>query len=116
MSDLVCDLADKSCEPCRGGVPPLTADGIAPLAAQLDDAWSVVDHHHLHRQYDFPDWKQAQAFVNVIGDLAESEGHHPDLQLGWGKVVVELHTHKIDGLAEADFVLAAKIERAFEQR
>ncbi|MCA9538933.1 MAG: 4a-hydroxytetrahydrobiopterin dehydratase [Myxococcales bacterium] len=105
-----CSLADRTCAPCRGGVPPLTDEQIAPLAAQLD-GWSVVDSHHLNKRYDFPDFVRALAFVNQIGALAEEHGHHPDLQLGWGKVVVDLWTHKINGLAEADFVLAAKIDR-----
>lgn len=107
---LTCDLADRDCVPCRGGIAPLTAREIAPLLVQLD-GWTVVDDHHLHRQYDFPDFVSALAFVNEIGRLAEERGHHPDLFLSWGKVVVTLYTYKIDGLAEADFVLAAQISR-----
>lgn len=106
-----CDLADRTCEPCRGGVPPLTAEQIEPLAAALDEAWSVVDGHHLHRRYAFDDFAGALAFVVAVGGLAEQQGHHPDFELGWGRVVITLYTHKIDGLAEADFVLAARIDR-----
>ncbi len=111
MSDLECGLADRDCAPCRGGVPALDDEGVAPLLADLNAGWRVIDGHHLHKTYRFPDWKQAQAFVDAIGDLAERQGHHPDLQLSWGRVAVEVHTHAINGLAEADFVLAAKIER-----
>ena len=103
-------LADQTCQPCRGGVPPLTAAAIAPLAAQLP-AWEVVRGHHLRREFTFPDFATALAFVNRIGAEAEQQGHHPDLELGWGRVVVTLFSHKIDGLAEADFVMAAKIDR-----
>lgn len=106
-----CDLADRTCEPCKGGVPPLKPDEIAPLAAELSDGWSVVDDHHLRKQYAFDDFAGALAFVNAVGGLAEREGHHPDFELAWGKVVITMWTHKIDGLAEADFVMAARIDR-----
>lgn len=106
-----CDLADRACAPCRGGVPPLTPEEIAPLAAELSPGWTVVDHHHLHKRYDFEDFASALAFVNAVGALAESAGHHPDFELAWGRVVITMWTHKIDGLAEADFVLAARIDR-----
>ena len=113
MSGESCDLADKSCIPCRGGVPPLTEAERAPLLAALGpNDWNVVDGHHLAKEYKFPDFASALAFVNRIGAIAEAEGHHPDLTLGWGRVGVTTWTHKIDGLTESDFVLAAKIERA----
>ena len=108
-----CDLAAKSCVPCRGGVPPLTAEERAPLLASLGpNGWEVVHAHHLEKQFEFPDFVQALAFVNRIGEVAEREGHHPDLTLSWGRVGVTTWTHKIDGLTESDFVLAAKIDRA----
>ena len=103
-------LADKRCVPCRGGVPPLDAEGIAPLLAQLQ-GWEVVDGHHLTKTYTFDDFARALAFVNRVGDVAEEQGHHPDLHLSWGRVVVDVWTHKIDGLTESDFVLAAKVDR-----
>lgn len=102
-------LSEKTCVPCRGGIPPLGADEIRPLAAEIND-WSVVQNHHLERQFQFPDFKEALAFVNVVGALAEEEGHHPDLSLAWGRVGVTIWTHKIDGLTESDFILAAKID------
>ena len=103
------ELSEKTCVPCRGGVPPLTPEQIQPLAAQVDN-WSVVDHHHIEKQLDFVDFKEALDFVNRVGNLAEEQGHHPDLYLAWGKVGVSIWTHKIDGLTESDFVLAAKID------
>ncbi len=105
-----CSLADQNCIPCRGGVPPLTPAELAPLALQVP-RWNVVSNHHLEREFAFTDFASALAFVNAIGAQAEAQGHHPDLALGWGRVHVTLYTHKIDGLARADFVLAAKIDR-----
>ena len=104
-------LSEKTCVPCRGGVPPLTTDEIRPLQAQVKD-WAVVNNHHIEREFKFPDFKRALDFVNKVGDIAEEQGHHPDICLGWGKVQVKVWTHKIDGLTESDFILAAKIDRA----
>jgi 4a-hydroxytetrahydrobiopterin dehydratase len=102
-------LAEKHCVPCRGGVPPLHGEELEKMKAQLPE-WQVVDGHHLTRSYTFPDFKTALDFVNRVGAIAEAEGHHPDLYLAWGKVDVKTWTHKIDGLTESDFILAAKIE------
>jgi 4a-hydroxytetrahydrobiopterin dehydratase len=77
----------------------------------LNEQWQVIDEHHLHREWTLPDFRQALAFVNRIGELAEAEGHHPDIYLAYGKVRVTLWTHKINGLHENDFILAAKIDR-----
>jgi len=104
------DLADKKCVPCRGGVPPLDANEQAALLDRLD-GWHVEGGHHLQKAFAFPDFVEALAFVNRVGGVAEAEGHHPDLYLSWGKVEVKIWTHKIDGLTESDFVLAAKIDR-----
>ncbi len=105
-------LAAKRCVPCRGGVPPLTGPALEALLAQLGpNGWRGVRGHHLEKSFGFPDFAQALAFVNRIGALAEEEGHHPDLHLSWGQVRVEIWTHKIDGLTESDFVLAAKVDR-----
>ena len=108
-------LAKKQCIPCRGGVPPLTNEEIAPLAAEVP-AWNVVDEHHLDRTYAFSNFREALDFTNQVGELAEEQGHHPDIYLAWGKVGVQLWTHKIDGLTESDFVMAAKIERLQEKQ
>ena len=103
-------LAAKECVPCQGGIPPLAGKELDRLAAQLP-TWKVVDGHHLERAFKFKDFKEALEFTNRVGALAEGVGHHPNLLLSWGKVVVTLWTHKIDGLHESDFVLAAKIDR-----
>lgn len=104
------ELAEKTCIPCRGGVPPLTADEIRPLHKQLPE-WKVIENHHLWREFRFVDFAAALKFVNQVGALAEAQGHHPDIRLSWGKVGVEIWTHKIDGLTESDFILAAKVDR-----
>lgn len=103
------DLAKRECIPCRGGVPPLTADQIAELLPQLN-GWTVEGVHHIAKEYQFPDFAQALAFVNRVGDIAESQNHHPDIWFTWGKARLEIRTHKIDGLTESDFILAAKID------
>ena len=103
-------LSEKTCIPCRGGVPPLTATEIEPLCQQTPD-WIVANNHHIQREFRFPDFAAALRFVNQVGELAEQQGHHPDLHLAWGKVEVKVWTHKIDGLTESDFILAAKIDQ-----
>jgi 4a-hydroxytetrahydrobiopterin dehydratase len=104
------ELCTQKCVPCQGGVPPLKGDEIAPLLGQLN-GWEVVEDHHLTRLFTFPDFVQALAMVNKVGGLAEQEGHHPDIYLAWGKVRIDIWTHKIDGLTESDFILAAKIDK-----
>jgi 4a-hydroxytetrahydrobiopterin dehydratase len=102
-------LSEKHCVPCRGGVPALRGEELEKLKAQVS-GWHVVKEHHLARSYSFPDFQAALDFVNRVGALAEQEGHHPDLYLSWGKVEIQIWTHKIDGLTESDFILAAKID------
>ncbi len=106
-----CPLADRKCVPCQGGTPPLRGQALQALAAQLDPAWQVIEEHHLSRTFKFRDFAEALAFVNRVGALAEGEGHHPEIYLTWGKARIELFTHKIGGLSESDFVMAAKIDR-----
>lgn len=103
-------LAEKECVPCKGGVPPLAGAALAALLAELGGGWRVVDGHHLEKEYRFPDFVSALAFVNRVGELAERQGHHPDVYLAWGKVRLTVWTHSIDGLAESDFVFAAKAD------
>jgi 4a-hydroxytetrahydrobiopterin dehydratase len=103
-------LAEKTCVPCKGGVPPLKGAALETLHRELPD-WEVVEEHHLRRTFRFPDFKKALDFVNRAGAIAEEQGHHPDILLAWGKAEVTIYTHKIDGLTESDFVLAAKIDR-----
>jgi 4a-hydroxytetrahydrobiopterin dehydratase len=105
------DLASKECLPCKGGIPPLGGEERNRLIGNLHSDWEVIEGHHLERQYHFEDFKQALDFTNRVGELAESVGHHPDIYLAWGKVVLTVWTHKIDGLTESDFVFAAKVDR-----
>ncbi len=108
-------LADKTCIPCRGGVPPMSGPAVQELLRQLNPEWHLNPQGHLERQYEFPNFTKALDFVNRVGAIAEAEGHHPDLYLSWGKCRVELWTHKIGGLTESDFYLAAKADRAMEE-
>ena len=105
-------LADKTCVPCRGGVPPLAEAEILPLHNELGGDWVVIENHHLEKSYEFPDFAKALAFVNAVGAIAEEQDHHPEIQFGWGKVQVAIWTHKIDGLTESDFVFAARCDAA----
>jgi 4a-hydroxytetrahydrobiopterin dehydratase len=102
-------LASKTCIPCRGGVPALKGKELEALHQQVPQ-WQVVDGHHLNRTFTFPDFKRALDFVNRVGALAEEQGHHPDIMLAWGKAEITLWTHKINGLTESDFIMAAKID------
>jgi 4a-hydroxytetrahydrobiopterin dehydratase len=102
-------LSEKHCVPCHGGVPRLGAEEIAPLLAQLS-GWEVVGGHHLSKAYEFKNFADALAFVNRVGGVAESEGHHPDVTFGWAYARVQIYTHAIDGLSESDFILAARID------
>ena len=104
------ELADKNCVPCKGGVPPIKGNELERML-KLVPQWKAVNEHHITRTFTFPDFKQALAFVNRVGELAETQGHHPDILLSWGKAGVTLWTHKIDGLTESDFIMAAKIDQ-----
>ena len=105
-----CDLAKKDCVPCKGGVPPLQGQQITDLLKQLGGGWSVAHEHHLEKEFSFPNFQTALDFTNKVGVIAEHEGHHPDIFLAWGRVRLTIWTHKIDGLTESDFILAAKAE------
>lgn len=104
------ELADKTCVPCRGGVPPLKGQELAALESQVQ-GWTVMDEHHLTKTFKFRNFREALAFVNRVGELAEQQGHHPDIYLAWGKAEIKLWTHAVNGLTESDFILAAKIDR-----
>lgn len=107
------ELAKKHCVPCRGGVPPLEPKEVEDLLRNLGGGWEAIDNHHLEKSYRFDDFKHALGFTNRVGAIAESEGHHPDIYLAWGQVRLQIWTHKIDGLTESDFILAAKADEAF---
>ena len=116
-------LADRQCIPCRGGIPPLTREQLAPLVAQIDPQWDVRDVPDerrgsvmmLQREYGFRDFKDAMAFATRVGEMAEEQRHHPDLHVAWGKVGVDVWTHKIGGLTESDVVFAAKCDALYAQ-
>jgi len=105
------DLASRECIPCRGDIPPLGGEELTSLHRDLGGGWELVDDHHLTKTYRFPNFQQALDFTNRIGALAEEINHHPSICLGWGRVELQLWTHKIDGLAEADFIWAAKADQ-----
>jgi 4a-hydroxytetrahydrobiopterin dehydratase len=104
-------LAGKQCIPCKGGVPPLRGQELARLADELGGGWQVAAERQLEKEYQFKDFRGALDFTNKVGELAEAQGHHPDIYLAWGKVKLTIWTHKINGLTESDFVLAAKADR-----
>ena len=111
MEKAMSELASKQCVPCRGGVPPLTGEELARLQTQLEGGWKAVNEHHLEKAYRFDDFRQALDFTLRVGEMAEEQGHHPDISLAWGLVRVTIWTHKIDGLTESDFVFAAKADQ-----
>jgi 4a-hydroxytetrahydrobiopterin dehydratase len=109
------DLASQSCVPCKGGTPALKGPDLERISQQVPE-WNVMNEHHIVRKFTFPDFRQALAFVNRVGELAEQQGHHPDILLAWGKAEITLWTHKIDGLSESDFIMAAKIDLLYQER
>ncbi len=104
-------LADRQCEPCKGNVSSLAGAKLQALEKELAHDWRIVKKHHLEKEFEFKDFRQALAFTNKVGELAEDVGHHPDIYLAWGKVKVTIWTHSVDGLTESDFILAARIEK-----
>ncbi len=109
------NLAEKTCIACHGGVPPLPSDEAAKLLTHIN-GWEIVNNHHLVKSYRFKNFSEALEFVNGVGAIAEEQNHHPDISLGWGKVGLEIWTHKINGLTESDFIFAAKVDRALANR
>ncbi len=105
------ELANKECVPCKGGTPPLPPAQVQALLGELDD-WTLEQEFHLTKLFTFPDFAMALNFVNQVGEIAEQQQHHPDIYLAWGTVRVEVWTHKIRGLTESDFILAAKVDAA----
>lgn len=109
-----CTTKEGCCLACQGGLPVLKGDTLTELHSQLKEGWRIVEEHHLEKIYLFPDFKSALAFTNKVGEIAEEEGHHPDIQLSWGKVKITIWTHSVDGLTETDFILAAKCDAALK--
>jgi len=108
-------LADEPCEACSSDDDPLTPEEYEPYLADVrSDVWEVVDAHHLTGNYEFDDFRDALEFTYEVGELAEEEWHHPDIELSWGAVEIRMWTHKIDGLHKTDFVMAARMDRIYE--
>jgi 4a-hydroxytetrahydrobiopterin dehydratase len=107
----ITDLAGRKCVPCRGGVEPLAEPLLSEYLRQLSERWHIIEGRHLEKDFTFKNFAEALEFTNKVGRLAEQMGHHPDIFLTWGKVKIQLWTHKIGGLHENDFILAARIDR-----
>ena len=108
-------LAEKTCTPCRGGIPPLTREEAGRFHAQARD-WKLLDDaRRIERSFQFGNFREALTFVQEVGEIAEAEGHHPDVSFGWGYATVSLRTKKIKGLHENDFIMSAKIDRVFNR-
>jgi 4a-hydroxytetrahydrobiopterin dehydratase len=104
-----CELAAKTCVPCRGGIPAMPLERAEELLAQVPGWRLLGGGTKIERAFRFEDFASAMRFANRVADLAEQQGHHPDLAVGWGCCTVTTYTHKIGGLHENDFVLAAKV-------
>ena len=114
MNSQTCSLLDKKCKPCEGGVPPLTVEHIKPMLAEIS-GWSVVESKLIEKEYKFKNFKESVSFINKVAEIAEGEGHHPDILLhDFRKVKVMLSTHAIGGLSENDFIVAAKIDNSIK--
>lgn len=105
------DLSEKKCKPCEGGIDPLTPDEIRDLKSHIKDDWEVSGNKKLVKEYLFVNYRHTMDFVNKVSGLAEEEGHHPVMHVYFGRVVIELWTHAIDGLSENDFIMAYKIDK-----
>ncbi len=103
------ELREIKCVPCSDGVPKLSEEERGTLLTEIS-GWQIVEDHHLKKRYSFADFSAALEFVNRVGQVAENEGHHPDISFGWGYAEISIWTHKIDGLSQNDFILAAKID------
>lgn len=103
-------LSEKRCVACEGGVPPMAQDEAQKLMTELGSGWELKEDK-IERKFEFKDFKEAMAFVNKVADIAEGEGHHPDIEIKYNKVEIELSTHAIHGLSENDFIVAAKIDK-----
>jgi 4a-hydroxytetrahydrobiopterin dehydratase len=115
-NEIMTALAEKECVPCKGGVPRLEGNELSRLTSELGGGWKVVESHHLEKEYKFKNFREALSFTNKVGELAESQGHHPDIYLAWGQVKLTVWTHKVDGLTESDFILAAKADQLFNNK
>ena len=104
------ELAEGTCIPCMGGVPPLKGDELTVFQKKLKNDWEIIKEHHLEKEFRFDNFRKALDFTIKVGELAEKQDHHPDIFLAWGIVKLKIWTHKIDGLTESDFIFAAKAD------
>jgi len=104
------DLGNKKCKPCEGGIAPLNKEEVAEYWKQIMDDWKVIENKKISKEYLFVNYRHSMDFVNKVANLAEEEGHHPVMHVYYGRVVIELWTHAIDGLSENDFIMAFKID------
>ena len=108
------DLADKKCVPCEGGIPAFELSEIHKYLKKID-GWNVLknnnNNYYIEKDFKFKNFIESEKFIIKVGKIAETEGHHPDINFGWGYAKIKISTHAIDGLAESDFVLAAKIDK-----
>lgn len=110
------ELSSKICTACSGDEDTLKATEIHDHMKDLDDEWEQESNHHIRRKFEFDDFEEALDFVNEVGEIAEEQGHHPVINdFTWGRATIKLYTHKIDGLHENDFIMAAKIDEMFEK-
>ena len=111
------DLHNKNCIPCKGGIPPFEISEIHKYLKKVD-GWDVKkseeETYFLEKKFNFDNFVKSQKFVNKVSDIAEKEGHHPDILFGWGYAKIQIFTHKIKGLVESDFILAAKIDKILD--
>ena len=105
------NLNSKKCVPCKIGTPKLKVIEIKSYSKKIKQGWNIIRNHHMEKEFKFKNFKEAMGFTNKVGKIAEEEGHHPDIHLSWGKVKIIIYTHKINGLHENDFILAAKIDK-----
>lgn len=111
MSETICELAGKRCKPCEGGVPPLTQDQARELMKQLNDGWMMAeDASYIERDFRFKGFAKAVYLTNAVCFLADQQGHHPDIRMGWGYCTVRFTTHAVNGLSDNDFICAAKLD------
>ncbi len=109
------DLSSSKCTPCSDGAEPLQTDEFEDYSEEIDPEWDIVNGHHLERKFDFEDFQEALEFVNRVGEIAEEEGHHPNIEFTWGEATVKFYTHKIDGLHENDFIMASKVDDIYKE-
>lgn len=108
-------LSEKHCVPCEGGTAALTPNEVAAFFTHLKTQWENLDNKKIKKEFKLKDFKEAMVFVNKVADIAESEGHHPDITIHYNRVIIELWTHAVKGLSENDFILARKIEMSYNE-